>query len=123
MECYGGELNQVFMNILANAIDALEEWTIENAQLRIDNLTFGLLTPTIAIHTSVIDSGWVKIAIADNGIGMSEQIQKQVFNPFFINKPVGKVTGMGMFISYQIITETHGGKLECHSTPAAKQSL
>lgn len=119
VECYGGELNQVFMNILANAIDALEEWTIENAQLRTDNLTSGLLTPTIAICTSVIDSGWVKIAIADNGIGMSEQIQKQVFNPFFTNKPVGKGTGMGMFISYQIITETHGGKLECHSTPAA----
>ncbi|MBN3942639.1 MAG: PAS domain S-box protein [Nostoc sp.] len=119
VECYGGQLNQVFMNILANAIDALEEWTIENAQLRIDNLTSGLLTPTIAIRTSVIDSGWVKIAIADNGIGMSEQIQKQVFNPFFTNKPVGKGTGMGMFISYQIITETHGGKLECHSTPAA----
>ena len=118
VECYGGELNQVFMNILVNAIDALEEWTIENAQLRIDNLTLGLLTPTIAIRTSVIDAGWVKIAIADNGIGMSEQIQKQVFNPFFTNKPVGKGTGMGMFISYQIITETHGGKLECHSTPA-----
>ncbi|MEH2207551.1 MAG: PAS domain S-box protein [Nostoc sp.] len=118
VECYGGELNQVFMNILANAIDALEEWTIENAQLRIDNLTSGLLAPTIAIRTSVIDSSWVKIAIADNGIGMSEQIQKQVFNPFFTNKPVGKGTGMGMFISYQIITETHGGKLECHSTPA-----
>ncbi|MEH2088316.1 PAS domain-containing sensor histidine kinase [Nostoc sp.] len=118
VECYGGELNQVFMNILVNAIDALEECTIENAQLRIDNLTSGLLTPTIAIRTSVIDAGWVKIAIADNGIGMSEQIQKQVFNPFFTNKPVGKGTGMGMFISYQIITETHGGKLECHSTPA-----
>ncbi|MBE9105354.1 PAS domain-containing protein [Nostoc cf. edaphicum LEGE 07299] len=118
VECYGGELNQVFMNILANAIDALEEWTIENAQLRIDNFTSGLLTPTIAIRTSVIDAGWVKIAIANNGIGMSEQIQKQVFNPFFTNKPVGKGTGMGMFISYQIITETHRGKLECHSIPA-----
>ncbi|MBE8966129.1 PAS domain S-box protein [Nostocales cyanobacterium LEGE 12452] len=118
VECYGGELNQVFMNILANAIDALEEWTIENAQLRIDNLTSGLLTPTIAIRTSLIDDSWVKIAIADNGIGMSEQIQKQVFNPFFTNKPVGKGTGMGMFISYQIITETHRGKLECHSIPA-----
>ncbi|WP_445626389.1 PAS domain-containing sensor histidine kinase [Nostoc sp. DSM 114167] len=119
VECYGRQLNQVFMNILANAIDALEEWTIENAQLRIDNFTSGLLTPTIAIRTSVIDSSWVKIAIADNGIGMSEQIQQQVFNPFFTNKPVGKGTGMGMFISYQIITETHGGKLECHSSPAA----
>ncbi|MEH2282630.1 MAG: PAS domain S-box protein [Nostoc sp.] len=117
VECYGGQLNQVFMNILANAIDALEECTIENGQLRMDNCRSGLLTPTIAIRTSVIDSGWVKIAIADNGIGMSEQIQKQVFNPFFTTKPVGKGTGMGMFISYQIITETHGGKLECQSIP------
>ncbi len=143
VECYGGQLNQVFINILTNSIYALEEGrrqdsvavaslrasaggdstldereTIENGQLRMDNLTSGSLTPTIAIRTSVIDSGWVKIAIADNGIGMSEQIQKQVFNPFFTTKAVGKGTGMGMFISYQIITETHGGKLECQSTPA-----
>ncbi|WP_084227082.1 PAS domain S-box protein [Nostoc sp. KVJ20] len=143
VECYGGQLNQVFMNILGNAIDALEEGrrqdsvavaslrasaegdstpdereTIENGQLRMHNLASGLSTPMITIRTSAIDSGWVKIAIADNGIGMSEQIQKQVFNPFFTTKPVGKGTGMGMSISYQIVTETHAGKLECQSTPA-----
>ncbi|MHC0065059.1 PAS domain-containing sensor histidine kinase [Nostoc sp. UIC 10890] len=143
VECYGGQLNQVFMNILGNAIDALEEGrrqdsvavaslrasvggdstpdereTIKNGQVIMHNLASRLSTPIITIRTSVVDSGWVKIAIADNGIGMSEQIQKQVFNPFFTTKPVGKGTGMGMSISYQIVTETHAGKLECQSTPA-----
>ncbi|BBD59421.1 two-component sensor histidine kinase [Nostoc sp. HK-01] len=105
VECYAGQLNQVLMNILTNAIDALE------MGMGKDEL------PTITIHTSVINSGWVKIAIADNGMGMSEQIKTQIFNPFFTTKPVGKGTGMGMSISYQIITEKHGGKLECYSQP------
>ncbi len=104
VECYAGQLNQVFINILANAIDALEQGT--------DN---EVLLPTITIRTSLIDSDWVKIAIADNGLGMPEQIQKQIFNPFFTTKPVGKGTGMGLSISYQIITEKHAGKLECYS--------
>ncbi|MEH2050035.1 PAS domain-containing sensor histidine kinase [Nostoc sp.] len=104
VECYAGQLNQVFMNILANAIDALEE--------RTDN---EISPPTITIHTTLIDSDWVKIAIADNGLGMPEKVEKQVFNPFFTTKPVGKGTGMGMSISYQIITEKHAGKLECYS--------
>ncbi|MFN6566380.1 PAS domain S-box protein [Dendronalium sp. ChiSLP03b] len=106
VECYAGQLNQVFMNILVNAIDALQERIKKELPLS-----------SITIRTSVINSGWVKIAIADNGIGMPEEIQKQVFNPFFTTKPVGKGTGMGMSISYQIITEKHGGKLECYSTP------
>ncbi|MBD2303756.1 PAS domain S-box protein [Nostoc sp. FACHB-87] len=105
VECYAGQLNQVLMNILTNAIDALEMGT------RKDEL------PTITIRTAVIDANWVTIAIADNGMGMSEQIQKQIFNPFFTTKPVGKGTGMGMSISYQIITEKHAGKLECYSQP------
>ncbi len=106
VECYAGQLNQVFMNILANAIDALEKRTDNEISL-----------PTITIHTMLIDANWVKIAIADNALGMPEQIKKQVFNPFFTTKPVGKGTGMGMSISYQIITEKHAGKLECYSTP------
>ncbi|WP_392533724.1 PAS domain S-box protein [Nostoc sp. C117] len=106
VECYAGQLNQVFMNILANAIDALEQKT--------DNELF---IPTITINTTLIDSDWVKIAIADNGLGMLEKVQKQVFNPFFTTKPVGKGTGMGMSISYQIITEKHTGKLKCFSKP------
>ncbi|NES03653.1 MAG: HAMP domain-containing protein [Okeania sp. SIO2F4] len=104
IECYPGQLNQVFMNILANAIDALETSEHEN-QLR-----------QITIHTSRVDEKWVKIAIADNGCGISPSIQNQIFNPFFTTKPVGKGTGMGMAISYQIITEKHGGKLTFSST-------
>ncbi|HZH39257.1 MAG TPA: ATP-binding protein, partial [Bacillales bacterium] len=71
----------------------------------------------ITISTSVVDSQWVKIAIADNGNGIPESIQTQIFNPFFTTKPIGKATGMGMAISYQIITEKHGGTIRCFSTP------
>jgi len=64
----------------------------------------------------VLDSRWIKIAIADNGRGIPQAIQQRIFDPFFTTKPVGKGTGMGMSISYQIITEKHGGKLECFSS-------
>jgi signal transduction histidine kinase len=112
IECYAGQVNQVFMNILINAIDALEEFNAKRTCQKIrDNPC------SITIRTSVVDSQWVKIAIADNGSGIPESIQKQIFNPFFTTKPVGKGTGMGMAISYQIISEKHGGKLEFFSTP------
>ncbi|MGD1701918.1 sensor histidine kinase [Dapis sp. BLCC M229] len=104
IECYPGQLNQVFMNILVNAIDALETSGRENKPRQ------------ITIHTSRVDEEWVKIAIADNGCGIPPSIQNQIFNPFFTTKPVGKGTGMGMAISYQIITEKHGGQLTCSST-------
>ncbi len=104
IECYPGQLNQVFMNILANAIDSLETSERENKPRQ------------ITIHTSRVDEKWVKIAIADNGCGIPPSIQNQIFNPFFTTKPVGKGTGMGMAISYQIITEKHGGKLTFSST-------
>ncbi|XZN93689.1 MAG: sensor histidine kinase [Microcoleus sp.] len=98
------------MNILANAIDALEESgsgkTYEQLQAN---------PGKISIRTSQIEADWLEIAIADNGVGMSEQIQQRIFDPFFTTKPVGKGTGMGMSISYQIITEKHGGKLKCFS--------
>ncbi len=111
VECYAGQLNQVFMNILANAIDALDELNAKRThQERKDN------PGRITIRTAVA-SQWVKVAIADNGSGIPEAIKKQIFNPFFTTKPVGKGTGMGMAISYQIITEKHGGKLECLSSP------
>ncbi|MEX0268018.1 ATP-binding protein [Leptolyngbyaceae cyanobacterium UHCC 1019] len=111
VECYAGQLNQVFMNILANAIDAIDELNAKRTyQEREENP--GRLT----LQTSVV-SHWVKIAIADNGSGIPEAIKKQVFNPFFTTKPVGKGTGMGMAISYQIIAEKHGGKLDCFSSP------
>ncbi|MCC5636092.1 HAMP domain-containing protein [Nostoc sp. CHAB 5844] len=111
VECYPGQLNQVFMNILANAIDAIEESRGASA------VGYSAChRPQITIRTSVVNSQWVEIAIADNGSGIPETIQKQIFHPFFTTKPVGKGTGMGMSISYQIITEKHGGKLECLST-------
>ncbi|HLO49187.1 MAG TPA: ATP-binding protein [Kamptonema sp.] len=112
VECYPGQLNQVFMNVLANAIDALEEINTRRIACSIENKPC-----CITIRTSVVDSQWVEIAIADNGNGIPESIQTQIFNPFFTTKPVGKGTGMGMAISYQIITEKHGGTLRCFSTP------
>lgn len=109
VECYPGQLNQVLMNILVNAIDALEE--NHKKQDTKDHPS------QITIRTSLVGSLWVKIAIADNGPGIPEDIQQRIFDPFFTTKPVGKGTGMGMSISYQIITEKHRGKLECFSKP------
>lgn len=106
LECYAGQLNQVFMNILTNGIDALEEkFNSENINLPLE----------ITITTSVLNEQWIKIAIADNGSGIPDHIKNQIFNPFFTTKAVGKGTGMGMSISYQIITEKHKGSLECYS--------
>jgi two-component system, NtrC family, sensor kinase len=111
VECYPGALNQVFMNILVNAIDALED-SFNKQQKTFEKFT-------IAIRTSVIDEQLVKIAIADNGSGIPEQVKQSIFNPFFTTKPVNQGTGMGLSISYQIITDKHKGKLECFSTSGA----
>ncbi|UKO99335.1 PAS domain S-box protein [Nostoc sp. UHCC 0870] len=116
VECYAGQLNQVFMNILANAIDALEESSIKNtAQLAIDDEI--LNQPQIHIRTQLIESNQVKISITDNGLGIPEAFKQQIFDPFFTTKDIGKGTGLGLAISYQIITVKHGGSLECCSTP------
>lgn len=104
VECYPGQLNQVFMNLLANAIDALEE---DNNQRQ----------GTIRIRTEVIDDNWVAIYIADNGPGMTPEVQQQLFNALFTTKAVGKGTGLGLSISYSIVVEKHGGKLSCKSAP------
>ncbi|MEH2438663.1 MAG: ATP-binding protein [Nostoc sp.] len=112
IECYAGQLNQVFMNILVNAIDALEESNIKRTDQDMEK------NPSrIRIRTSVVNSMWLEVAIADNGVGISKEFQQRIFDPFFTTKPVGKGTGMGMSISYQIVTEKHNGKLECFSTP------
>jgi signal transduction histidine kinase len=111
VECLGGQLNQVFMNILTNAIDALNE-----ARGKKQPLT-SLLSPTIRIHTEVVGDKWVVIRIADNGLGMTEAVRNRLFDPFFTTKPVGKGTGLGLSISYQIIVEKHGGSLKCISAP------
>ena len=113
VECCAGQLNQVFMNILTNAIDALEE--VAGSEQRVVNKQDSL-SPTITIRTAYVDTNWVEIAIADNGSGIPQDIQQRIFDPFFTTKPVGKGTGMGMSISYQIVTEKHDGKLKCFST-------
>ncbi|WP_448600304.1 ATP-binding protein [Thermoleptolyngbya sp.] len=112
VECYPGSLNQVLMNILANAIDALEAKDADRTGEAIQQ------DPgKIEISTALVDSEWVEIAIADNGGGIPQEVQRQIFDPFFTTKPVGKGTGMGLSISYQIIVEKHQGTLECFSTP------
>lgn len=112
VECYAGQLNQVFMNILVNAIDAHEE---KKALCSIPNAQFS--TPTIRICTEVNDHDWVTVQISDNGIGMTEAVQQKLFDPFFTTKSVGKGKGLGLSISYQIVTEKHQGKLWCSSAP------
>ena len=106
IECYPGQLNQVFMNILANALDALEEGISDNNN-----------SPTIGIRTELVGCKQVKIYISDNGKGIPEKIKTRLFDPFFTTKPVGKGTGMGLSISYQIVVEKHCGSLECISAP------
>ncbi len=110
VECYAGQLNQVFMNILVNAIDAMDELNAKRSFQEIKDHP-----NRITIQTSIVDAEWIKIEISDNGTGIPASVKEQIFNPFFTTKPVGKGTGMGMAISHQIITEKHGGKLECIS--------
>jgi signal transduction histidine kinase len=100
IECAAGLVNQVFMNLISNSIDAME----------------GVVqSPEIKICTSTENNG-ILIKIIDNGPGIPEHLCHRLFDPFFTTKPVGKGTGLGLSISYQIITEKHAGKLECHST-------
>ncbi len=108
VECYAGELNQVFMNILVNAIDSLEE----EMEKRSNDFK-----PKIEIRTEVLYDNQVRIQIADNGSGIPESIHHRLFDPFFTTKPVGKGTGLGLSLSYKIITQKHGGQLRFVSTP------
>ncbi|BAY73873.1 two-component sensor histidine kinase [Nostoc linckia NIES-25] len=148
VECYAGQLNQVFMNILANAIDALEE-AIGNGEWRVGSGEMGsreflaeekelifhsppcplppaplplvphalCVIPTIRIHTELTKEKQVVIRIADNGLGIPKEVKQRLFDPFFSTKPIGKGTGMGLSISYQIISQKHGGSLGCISQP------
>jgi two-component system, NtrC family, sensor kinase len=124
VECYPGQLNQVFMNILSNAIDALEEnsqFSVLNYELTSSTQNSTLTTqnfPTIRIRTEVIENQ-VMICIADNGSGIPSEVRQRIFDPFFTTKPVGVGTGMGLAISYQIITEKHQGTLKCFSEPGS----
>lgn len=112
VECCASQLNQVFMNILTNAIDAIKQRYQEHSLQQVQ------LSPgVIAIRTNVPQGQQVMIEIADNGVGMTEAIKKQIFNPFFTTKNVGKGTGLGLSISYQIVVEQHKGQLKCISQP------
>lgn len=102
LNCYPAQLNQVFMNIISNGIDALEE--------------LGNSAPTIWINAEAFESNYVKIKIRDNGPGMPPEIQENIFDPFFTTKSIGKGTGLGLAISYQIITK-HQGTIEVYSQP------
>jgi signal transduction histidine kinase len=111
IECFPGQLNQVFMNILANAIDALEDSN--------NGRTFKEIQANpnrIIIKTRVKDDQ-IQVAIADNGIGMSEQVKEKIFDHLFTTKAVGQGTGLGLAIAHQIITEKHNGLLFVNSTP------
>ncbi|BAZ14029.1 histidine kinase [Calothrix sp. NIES-4071] len=103
IECYAGELNQVFLNIITNAIDVLQ-----------NNIC--LESAKIVIRTW-LDNNLVCISIKDNGIGIDEKLLKKVFDPFFTTKPVGQGTGLGLFICYQIVVDKHHGQLDCISRP------
>lgn len=110
IECYAGQLNQVFMNILSNALDALEE-----RESHCDEATLEQLPSTIRITTQQQGRDRITVCIADNGMGMSPEVQQRIFDPFFTTKSVGKGTGMGMSISFQIVTEKHQGQIWCES--------
>ncbi|MFW6358825.1 MAG: CBS domain-containing protein [Chroococcales cyanobacterium] len=139
VECYPGQLNQVFLNMISNAIDALESkeglWKLEedissgeaeksyhlvvtdyhgneSCPLMDDTST----SPKIWIQTRALpDKDAITIRIVDNGIGMTEETRMRLFDPFFTTKAVGKGTGLGLSISYQVIVEKHSGKIECFS--------
>jgi len=109
VECYAGQLNQVFMNVLSNAVDALEERDSDRSSEEI------VAAPsTIEISTAIAEERAI-VQIKDNGPGIPESLQQRLFDPFFTTKAVGKGTGLGLSISYQIVAEKHGGELECHS--------
>ncbi|GAX37867.1 GAF domain-containing protein [Nodularia sp. NIES-3585] len=112
VECYAGQINQVFMNVLSNAIDALEHPKKSQSEPH---------TGQITIHTAVSEFDHkfktVVIRITDNGEGIPVSVQQRVFDPFFTTKPVGKGTGLGLSISYQIVVDKHHGIFKCNSQP------
>ncbi|MFP4119825.1 sensor histidine kinase [Coleofasciculus sp.] len=100
VECHGGQINQVFMNLLSNAIDVLH-----------NQITPGIIT----IYTEMTSNQSVMIRLIDNGSGMPADVKARIFEPFFTTKPIGRGTGLGLAISEKIIVQNHGGTIECIS--------
>jgi len=117
VECYAGQLNQVFMNLLSNAIDALESYTVAPSGRQITIRTAVISEAISEASDSLVRTPYVTIVIADNGPGMQESVRSRIFDPFFTTKPVGRGTGLGLAISYQIVVERHEGLLCCTSQP------
>ncbi len=111
VECFTGQMNQVFMNIVSNAIDALEERDTHRSYQEVEAEPSRLTLTTLCNADKT-----VTIRISDNALGVPESVRQQIFKPFFTTKPVGKGTGLGLSISYQIIVERHKGTLDCRST-------
>lgn len=102
IQCYSGQLNQVFMQLLNNAIDSVSAQCMgEQGEIK--------------IKTQLLSNNRISIKISDNGLGIPQEIQSKLFDPFFTTKPVGKGTGLGLFISHQIVVNKHGGNLYCNS--------
>ncbi|BAY11537.1 trifunctional serine/threonine-protein kinase/ATP-binding protein/sensor histidine kinase [Calothrix sp. NIES-2098] len=113
VQCFPGQLSQVFMNLIANAIDALEESNIGRSM---DALKANTNCITVITKASE-DQNNITIQIKDNGPGMTAEVKQKIFDHLFTTKPVGKGTGLGLAICYQIVTEKHGGIIECISSP------
>lgn len=118
VECYPGQLNQVFMNLLSNAIEAItDSWEAVSAETEDTPAPPQPPRGKIVITTELVPPDWVRVSITDNGAGIPPDIQARLFDPFFTTKPIGQGTGLGLSISYQIITDRHQGKIGCDSEP------
>jgi signal transduction histidine kinase len=113
VNCYPGQLNQVFLNLLGNAIDAIDESIQGQSYESIRAVPKAIIIRTEISH----DQQWARIYIKDNGLGMTEEVKQKIFDHLFTTKPVGQGTGLGLSISYQIVVEKHGGQLLCVSSP------
>lgn len=113
VDCYPGQINQVFLSLIVNGIDALEAAGQAGVEFQ----------PQLTIETGMTAEGWVKVGVTDNGIPLPKEVQRRMFDPFFTTKPVGKGTGMGLAISHQIVVMQHGGRLFCQIDPKGHKTF